>query len=502
MAKRAIIIGAGLGGMAAAIRLARDGWSVKVLEKNVRVGGKLDCHSDHGFLWDAGPSLVTMPFVLRELFEYAGHDVEDYLDLMPVDPICRYFYPDRKVINAWANFHHFQIEVARREKDHGEALEGFLRYARGIYDLSAEAHLFHPPTNFLGYFTPRILRHLHHLPKVLTTRTMAQVVESHFKDPHIRQLFMRYATYNGSSPYRIPATFNIIPYVEMQGGGWYIRGGMYRLAEALEKCARDLGVDFLVDAEVSEITLKERGLFRKPQATGVIIQGGVSMSAEVVICNADANHVWARLLNTRKKAGVTRQNDRKPFSSAPFMMLWGVKKRYEQLAHHNVFFSPDYLAEFDDLFQKKRPATEPTVYVCVSSRSDATQAPQGQDNYFVLVNAPAIEPDHHWERTRESYRDTVLNRLEAMGLEGLRKEIVCEKIITPADFAARNNAYRGAIYGHATHSLSGVVNRPANCCDWVKGLYFVGGSTQPGGGIPLVLLSAKRVAEALDGGGE
>lgn len=501
MARRAIIIGAGLGGMATAIRLARDGWAVKVLEKNLRVGGKLDCHSDHGFLWDVGPTLVTMPFVLRELFEYAGHDIEDYIEMMPVDPVCRYFFPDGKVINAWANFHHFQIEVARREKDQGEALEGFLRYARGIHDLSAEAHLFHPPRHAWGYLAPRILRQLHHLPKVLTARTMAQEVEARFKDPHIRQLFLRYATYNGSSPYRVPATFNIIPYVEMQGGGWHIRGGMYRLAEALEKCARDLGVEFLVDAEVSEIILKDRGLFGKPVATGAVIQGGVRVEGDAVICNADANHAWARLLGGRRQAGMARRNDRRPFSSAPFMMLWGVKRRFEQLAHHNIFFSSDYIAEFDDIFQKKRPATEPTVYVGISARSDPTQAPAGQDNYFVLVNAPAIEPDHHWDRTRESYRDVILNRLEGMGLEGLRKEIVCEKIITPADFAARTNTYRGAIYGHATHSLGALVRRPANRCPQIDGLWFVGGSVQPGGGIPLVLLSAKRVSEGLGAGG-
>ncbi|MBI4026427.1 MAG: phytoene desaturase [Verrucomicrobia bacterium] len=498
MAQTAIIIGSGLGGMATAIRLARDQWKVKVLEKNSRVGGKLDCHSKEGFLWDVGPTLVTMPFVLRDLFEYAGHDIEDYLELLSVDPVCRYFYPDGKVINAWANFHHFQIEVARREKDHGEALEGFMRYARSIYDLSVEAHLFRPPQTALGYLAPRFLKQAHHLPRLFGRKSMAEVVERHFKDPHIRQLFLRYATTRGSSPYRIPAAFNIIPYVEMQGGGWYIRGGMYLLAEAMEKCARDLGVEFLVGAEVSEITLTQKGRFQTPRANGVVIRGGVRLDADVVICNADAMHAWTRLLSTRRQQAVTRRLDAKPFSSSPFVILWGVKRRYEQLAHHNVFFSSDYLAEFDDLFNRKRPAAEPTVYVCISTRTDPTQAPPGQDNFSVLVHTPAIEPDHHWEQMRLSYRDTILARLEKMGLDGLRHDILCEKVISPADFALRTNAYRGAIYGHATHAVSDIWSRQPNRCAEVSSLYFVGGMTHPGGGIPMVLLSAQRAAAAVN----
>ncbi len=496
MSKKAIIIGAGLGGMSTAIRLARDGWEVKVLEKNVRVGGKLSCHSEGGFIWDVGPSLITMPFVLRELFEYAGHDLEDYLELMTVDPVCRYFYPDGKVINAWANPHLFQIEVARCEKDHGEALEKFMRYGAGIHDLSAEAYLYHPPNTKLGYLGWRFLKNIQHVPKVAAGKSMSKVIESFFKSPHIRQLFQRYATYTGSSPYNLPSTFNIIPYLELKEGGWYIRGGLYRLAEALEKCARDLGVEFLVDAEVNEIVCKENGVLRKPTAVGVMV-GGVRMEADAIICNADVSHAWSRLLPIKRQKTALRFLQKRPYSSSPFMLMLGVKKRYEQLAHHNVFFSSDYLAEFDDIFKKKRPPQEPTIYVSITSRSDPTQAPPGQDNYFVLVNTPALEPDHHWDTNRESYRDLILERLEKAGLTGLKQEILCEKIVTPADFAERTRTYRGAIYGHATHSIRAVGERPSNRSELVKNLYFVGGSAKPGGGIPLVLLSAQRVVQAV-----
>jgi len=497
MDKTAIVIGAGLGGMATAIRLARQGWQVKVLEKNTRVGGKLDCHCDHGFLWDMGPSTITMPFVLRELFEYAGHDIEDYLELIPVDPVCRYFYPDGKVVNTWSNYHHFQIEVARREKDHGESMENFMRYARGVYDFSGEVNLFRLPATWLGCLGIRFLKKARHLPKVLTRKTMAQTIEHYFKDPHTRQLFLHYATCQGSSPYQAHATLNVLPYLELQDGSWYIRGGIYRLAEALEKCARDLGVEFQLDAEISEITLKGQGAFRKPRATGVVIRGGMHLDASVIVCNADMMHAWTRLLHTKRQAAITRQFDQTPFSNSAFMLLLGIKRRYDKLAHHNVFFSSDYLAEFDDLFHKRRPAAEPTIYVCISGRTDPTQSPAGEDNYFVVVNAPALEQDHHWERMRDSYRNVVLDRLEKMGLEDLKNQIVYEKIITPSDFASRNNAYRGAIYSHAAHSLETTWNRQPNRCKEINGLYFVGGSVQPGGGIPMVLLSARKAAETV-----
>jgi len=494
MAKTAIIIGAGLGGMATAIRLAHAGWKVKVLEKNMRVGGKLSCAGENGFLWDVGPSLITMPFVLRDLFEAIGHDMEHYLELVPLNPICRYFFPDGKVLNAWADQHHFQIELARLEKDHGESLEAFMRYARGIYDLAGEAYLF-PSSR--GRFSARALKSLHHLPRALTRATMAQVIKRYFKNPKAQQFFLRYATHNGSSPYLASATFNMVSYIERRDGGWYIRGGIYRLAEALEKCACDLGVEFLLDAEVSEIALRSRGRFSKPRATGALLRSGLRFEGDAVICNTDFHHAWTRLLQKRAHPRAIRRLERQALSSSPFVILWGVKQRFEKLSHHNVFFSSDYPAEFDDIFKKKRPPEEPTIYVGISARSDPTQAPEGQDNYFVLVHTPALEPDHHWDQLRGPYRNRVLDRLEKMGLEGLRRHIVCERVITPSDFAARTNAYRGSIYGAVSHSRSSVLRRPSHRSAEVNGLYFVGGTVRPGGGIPLVLLSARDAAETV-----
>ncbi len=498
MAKMAIIVGAGLGGMATAIRLARHGWKVAVLEKNVRVGGKLDCYTEQGFLWDVGPSQITMPFALRELFEYVGHDMENYLELMPIDPMCRYFYPNGTTINAWTDFHHFKIEVARREKDRGEALENFMRYARGIYHLLAETYLFRPPKNAWRHIIGDILKNLHHLPKIVTPQTAAKAISRYFTDPHLRQLFIHEATHPGSAPYRTPAMFNIVPYLKRQNGSWYIRGGIYRLAEALERCARDLQVEFFLNAEVSEITLENKKIFRNPRASGIVTRGGLRLDADVVICNVDVTYAWTQLLHTKHQKSMTRSLERKPFTSSPFIILWGVKRRYSQLAHHNVFFSSDPIAESNDLFEKKRLPTEPTVHVCISARTDRTQAPQGQDNYSVLSHTPVLEPNHSWEERRDSYRNTILERLEKMGLDGLRHEIVCEKVITPSDFAVRTHAYRGSMNGHAVHSLLEIWNRPSCRSPKIDRLYFVGSTTHPAGEeISSALLSAQRVTRTV-----
>lgn len=495
MGKTAVIIGAGLGGMATAIRLARDGWKVKVLEKNSRVGGKLDFYSDKGFLWDVGPSLVTMPFVLRDLFDYAGQDIENYIDLVPMDPVCRYFYPDGKVFNAWANVHHFQIEVARREKDKGEALEKYMNRAKGIFNLVWDTYL--NPSDSRLQKSKHLFRRSIHLPKTFSFKTWAASVESIFKDPQLRQMFFHYATMHGASPYRASSILNILPYAEMRDGGWYVRGGIYRLAEALERCARDLKVEFLVDAEVSEINLEKGAFFKKPRATGVTIGKGIQIPADVVICNADAVHAWSRLIHSKKHASIARNLERKPFSSSAFILLLGVKRRYDKLSHRNVFFSSDGRSEFADIFQKKRLATEPTISLSISGRIDPTQSPQGQDNYLITVQTPPLEPDHHWENLREGYKISILEQLEKRGLENLRNEIVCEKIITPADLASKTYSYRGALYGHAIHSTRSFLNRIDNRSSEIEGLYFVGGCTQPGAGIPLVILSAQRVSRMI-----
>jgi phytoene desaturase len=505
MSRKILVIGAGLGGLAAAIRLARAGDAVEVWEKNEGPGGKVKELRIGDFRWDTGPSLLTMPHVLRELFAACGERIEDHLDLVRLDSACRYFWSDDTTIDEDAAFWS-QPEVAR-----------FLEYARGIYELSGEAFLNHPPADFWRAFSPRNWPKLRHLGKVATTRTLAAEVERRITDPHLRQIFLRFATYNGSSPYVTPATFNIIPYVEAEFGAWYVRGGMAKIAEALHALALRQGVTFRFNSTATEWI-----------GTEATAHDGFRSQADFLVCNADvlsaatdpspedrplsweASAVIDRPYNCRPQvrrppllSGIFSAKEsehllRPPLSNSGFILFLGVRGRDPRLGHHNIFFSDHYREEFAEIHEKKISPTEPTIYISISARTDPDHAPKDQDNYFVLVNAPARDPKQAWTETKSrGYRDLVLQRLERFGFDDLPGRIVAERTFTPSDFAARDLAHHGALYGWASHSIRTSLFRPPLRAPGARNVFFVGGTTHPGGGIPLVLLSGKMVAELI-----
>jgi phytoene desaturase len=475
MPQKILVIGAGLGGLAAAIRLARAGHTVEVWEKNSEAGGKLKEWRADGFRWDAGPSLLTMPHVLRDLFAFAGERMEDHLDLVHLDSCCRYFWTDSTVIDEDAAFWS-RPEVAQ-----------FIEYARGIYELSGEAYLNHPPADFWRAFSPRNLGKLRHLGKVATTRTLAAEVERRISDPHLRQIFLRFATYNGSSPYRTPATFNIIPFVESEFGAWYVRGGMVRIAEALAALAQRNGVSFRFNTTATGWNGGE-----------AIAQDGFRSRADFLVCNADVLSARTGFLADITPASEQKALLRPPLSASGFILFLGVRGRDPRLGHHNIFFSDDYPGEFSAIHEQGRNASEPTIYISISARSDPAHAPAEHDNYFVLVNAPARDPKQSWtEIEARSYRDVVLQRLQRFGFDDLPRRIVSERIFTPVDFAERDLARHGALYGWASHSIRTSLFRPPLRAPGNRNIFFTGGTTHPGGGIPLVLLSGKMVADII-----
>lgn len=473
--KKILVIGAGLGGLATAIRLARAGHAVEVWEKNAEAGGKVKQLRVDGFSWDMGPSLLTMPHVLRQLFIKAGERLEDHLDLVRLDSACRYFWTDGTVIDENAAFWS-RPQVAR-----------FLAYAQDIYDLSGEAYLNRPPSDFWRAFTPRNWPKLRHLGKIATTRTMAKEIERRISSPHLRQIFLRFATYNGSSPYFAPATFNIIPYVEAEFGAWYVRGGMVRIAQELTALAQRCGVTFRYQTTAAAW-----------DGRGVTAQDDSYARADFLVCNGDALSARTGFLS-----GISGPHEREkildnPLSTSGFILFLGIRGRDDRLGHHNIFFSDDYPKEFFEIHSEKISPTEPTIYISISARTDSGHAPGDHDNYFILVNAPARDPDQSWtEAEAKGYRDLVLKRLERFGFENLRERIVAERIFTPGDFATRDLAHHGALYGWASHSIRTSLFRPPLRAAGTRNVFFVGGTTHPGGGIPLVLLSGKMVAELI-----
>lgn len=473
--KKVLIIGAGLGGLATAIQLARGGHAVEVWEKNEEPGGKAKQLRIGDFLWDTGPSLLTMPHVLRELFASAGERLDDHLDLVRLDSACRYFWTDGTVIDEGAAFWS-RPEVAR-----------FLEYARGIYELSGEAYLTRPPSDFWRAFTPGNWPKLRHLGKVATMRTLAQEVERRISDPHLRQIFLRFATYNGSSPYLTPATFNIIPYVEAEFGAWYVRGGMARIAKELAALAERSGVTFRYGATATG--------WDGCEATA---QEGFRSRADFLVCNGDALSARNGFLSGLFSPSAREKALRPALSTSGFILFLGVRGHDPRLGHHNIFFSDDYPREFTEIHEKKISPSEPTIYISASSRTDPDHAPSDHDNYFVLINAPARDPAQPWsEAEAQSYRDLILQRLGHFGFKDLPEQIVAERIFTPTDFATRDLTRHGALYGWASHSIRASLFRPPLRAPGARNVFFVGGTTHPGGGIPLVLLSGKMVADLI-----
>jgi phytoene desaturase len=473
LVKKILVIGAGLGGLAAAIRLARAGHAVEVWEKNGEPGGKVEELRIGNFRWDMGPSLLTMPHVLRELFADTGERMEDHLELVRLKSACRYFWTDGTVIDEDASFWS-RPEVAK-----------FLEYARGIYELSGEAYLNRPPGDFWRAFTLGNLGKLRHLGKVATTRTLAAEVDRRISDPHLRQIFLRFATYNGSSPYLTPATFNIIPYVEAEFGAWYVRGGMAKIAEALAALAQRNGVAFRFNTTATGWN-----------GTEASAQDGLRSRADFLICNADALSARAGFLSGLFSPQAREKALRPELSTSGFILFLGVRGCDPRLGQHNIFFSDDYPREFAEIHGEKISPTEPTIYISISSRTDPDHAPADHDNYFVLVNAPARDPKQPWTKAEaRGYRDLMLRGLERFGFGDLPGRIVAERIFTPSDFAARDLAHHGALYGWASHSVRTSLFRPPLRAPGTRNVFFAGGTTHPGGGIPLVLLSGKMAAD-------
>lgn len=469
------VIGGGLGGLAAAIRLAHAGHRVVLHEKNDAPGGKMARLAWEGFRWDMGPSLLTMPQVVRELWAEVGRDPDEDIELIPLERTCRYRWTDGTVIDEDAAF------WARPD------VAAYIREARGVHDLSSDAFLRHAPDEMGRVLRADRLPLLRHFPKVADPRPLHRLNTSFFRDAHVLQIFDRFATYNGSSPYRTPSVFRIIPYVQAAFGGHYPRGGMRALAVAMTRLAEDLGVAIHCGSEIRQVRW-EGGAHRVIPA-----DGSASFLADRVVCNMDAVTARDRLF---AGLGLPRRRVRAAPdpSTSGFILFLAMDRPFPGLDHHNILFSDDYPGEFRQLAEG-RPADQPTVYIAVGSRTDPSLAPPGKESWFVLVNAPATG-GFDWSRGADGYAERVLDRIGAFGMDA-RPHILHRRLFTPEDFEARDRAWRGTLYGFASHGLLSSFRRPAVAPPDLPGVYFVGGTTHPGGGVPLVLLGGRIVANKI-----
>jgi phytoene desaturase len=475
---RVIIVGAGVGGLTASIRLAAAGHDVVVLERNPVVGGKLATLEEAGYTFDIGPSLLTMPQLFDEVVRLGGTTLADEVDLVRLDPQFRYRWPNGSTLQIPDDRASVAAAIEAFSPGSGASWERFAAHAAEIWEISERTFLAGP----MG--SPFSLLSRMRSPRDLTgidgNRTLAKAAESYFDDPRLRQLVGRYATYSGSSPFLAPATLACIPHVEQAFGCWYVMGGLGRLRDALERVARSVGVELRTGADVGRIDVDGR------RVTGVELADGGTEPADVVVANVDAAHLYVDLLPRPKEA---RRLDKAGQSTSGFVVCAAVRGRTTDVAHHNVLFSLHDRQEFRYL-EAGQMALDPTVYACVSSVTDPSQAPPGCENWFLLVNTPPATGID-----RKLMTAAVLNRLAERGFD-IRDRIEFTRTLVPADIDARYRAIGGAIYGTSSNGKRAAFARPNNVGP-VDGLYLVGGSSHPGGGLPMVTISARIVADLI-----
>jgi phytoene desaturase len=430
-----------------------------------------------------------MRHVLEDLVSAAGRKLEDYLTLLPIEPLTRYFYPDGTVFDVSANSTAMSDRITAFDERDVEGYLAYLAYAARIHDITGPVFIYDNPP------TPRSFARIPPWDwlKADPLRTMDTAIRAHVRSPHLRQLLGRFATYVGGSPYHAPATLNVIAHVELNGGVWYPQGGIYKIAEALGRLALELGVEICVGTGIRGIHV-ENG-----RASGVVLDDERSslIKADAVIANLDVTTVYQRLLPPLPSISRRlRQLQQYEASCSGFILMLGVKGSHPELAHHNIFFSGDYRAEFQSIFEEGKPPSDPTIYVAITSKSDPTHAPDGHENWFVLVNTPPLNEYYNWAENASAYRNLILRQFATFGLD-IREDIIIEHMMTPHDLEASTGAYRGALYGPSPNSRWTAFRRPHNRCKEVRGLYFAGGTTHPGGGVPMVALSGKVAASLL-----
>jgi len=488
-----IVIGAGMGGMACAARLASKGHDVQVLEHNKTWGGKLGYVEHGGHKFDTGPSLLTLPAVYRDLFLKTGAALEDSVEIVDLDTAFRYQFADGTVLKMPGT------GIGKCAQAIGDTLGGnsadewrqFMRRAADMWSVTRKPFLeseLHGLKSLLA-----LSWRVNDIRTIAPTKTLRDMANHYLTDPRLVTLVDRYATYTGSDPRQAPAALATVPYVEQMFGAYHVAGGLRELGRALYERATSIGVKFEFDCTVANIATE-------PKVSGVTLEDGRFISADIVVSNSDASNVYQHLLSSAAQQSI--KSAKKSLSKATpslsgFVILRALSGKTPDLEHHNVFFPENYDDEFDSIFgigKKVSPVAEPTVYIC--SPNDARMSPGGDESWFMLINAPRHDPtsgvDWSSVELKASYTEQILSVISKRGFE-CSDRVTWQDTITPADLERNTLAPGGSIYGTSSNGMRSAFLRPENVTK-IPNLYLVGGSSHPGGGLPLVGMSAEIVA--------
>ena len=481
--KNVIIIGSGIAGMGTAIRLAVQGFSVSVYEKNSHPGGKISTFEKMNYTFDEGPSLFTQPQNVEELFKLAGVPIKEYFTYEAVPLSCKYFFRDGLSIDAWTDAARFDDELHEKLSELPGAVRTYLSRSGKLYENIGQVFLHHSLHKRDAWINSKVFKALRAVRYPYLFSTLDHFNRRQFSSPEAIQLFNRYATYNGSNPYLAPAMLSLIPHLEMNQGTFYPHGGMISITNSLYNLAKLKGVEFHFNSPVQRIINHEG------RVKGVVVNGQ-NLGAEIVISNGDIYFTAKELL---RDDGWSKKLLRQERSSSAVIFYWGINREFPELHLHNIFFSRDYKTEFESIFKKGNLTTDPTIYINITKKMEDSMAPSGKENWFVMVNAPA-NTGQDWKELKETLRSNVIGILNrALGVD-MEQLIETEQTADPVSIEKQTGSYRGSLYGTSSNSKLAAFFRPANFSSTIKGLYFCGGSVHPGGGIPLCLQSASIVA--------
>lgn len=477
------VIGSGIAGIASAVRMALKGYEVHVFEANDYPGGKLSEFYLNDYRFDAGPSLFTMPQYVEELFAKAGKNIENYFQYERLEVICKYFWEDGDKLSAFADVQKFEAAAKALFETEGNVIQDILKDSRRKYDLCGKLFLENSLHRVKTWTNFDALKGMLAGPTLDLFTSMHKVNEKKARHPKLIQLFDRYATYNGSNPYLTPGLMSVIPHFEYNVGAFVPRHGMFSISSSLMALAKDLGVKFHFNRKVESILIsgkKVEGLaFAKEK-----------LKFDVVISNMDIFNTYKHLLKSIKPPKRILAQKK---SSSALIFYWGVKKEFPELDVHNILFSDNYKKEFEKI-ESGEVIDDPTVYINISKKYKSDDAPDGCENWFVMINVPN-NSGQNWEELIPKIRKNTIAKINRNLDVNLEELIECENTLDPRSIESKTSSHLGALYGNSSDSKWAAFMRHSNFSRQVKNLYFCGGSVHPGGGIPLCLLSAKIIDE-------